>query len=211
MPTKLHKGKLHLAFIARAAREVARREGLDGVTVRAVAAKLGVSPMALYRHIESTDDLRRAALNEALKQVPSPGLEGPVSERLRSWAVEARGVVRRYPGLAEACLREWVVLRHGCRIMELLLGVAADHSSDDAEQVAIANAVFVYVLSRVAAERAVLAGGRRRTLPAVEEEPRRYPRLVRVQKEFMTINVERHFAIGLDALLFGLLRREVVS
>ena len=89
MPTKSHTGKLDLGFIAHAAREVARRQGLDGVTVRAVAAKLDVSPMALYRHIESTDDLRRAALNEALKQVPSPGFEGPVSERLRSWALEA--------------------------------------------------------------------------------------------------------------------------
>ena len=145
------------------------------------------------------------ALEAALMQVQVPAADGSVRDRLRSWSVETRKALRRYPGLAEVCLTEWVSLRHGCRMMEGLLHVAGDHTADDDDQVAIANAVFVYVLSRVVVERAVLAAGRRRTLPALDADPRRFEHLRRVQRQFSTVNVDRHFEIGLDALLDGLL------
>lgn len=161
--------------------------------------------MGLYRHIGSSDELRHAALDAALMQVGVPASEGSVHDRLWDWSVATRRVLRRYPGLSEACLTEWVSLRHGCRMMEGLLWVVRDHTADDGEQVAIANAVFVYVLSRVVVERAVLAAGRRRSLPAVDAEPRRFENLRRVQSRFSTINVDSHFEIGLDALLSGLL------
>ena len=90
-------------------------------------------------------------------------------------------------------------------MVEGLLGVAAIHTPHSREQVAIANAVFVYVLTRVIAERAVLARGKERRLPAVESEPLKFPRLAKVQQQFRAIDTDRHFGIGLDALLDGLL------
>lgn len=38
--------------------------GASGVTMRGLAARMGVTPMALYRHFESRDDLLRALLDE---------------------------------------------------------------------------------------------------------------------------------------------------
>ena len=38
--------------------------GASGVTMRGLAARMGVTPMALYRHFESRDDLLRALLEE---------------------------------------------------------------------------------------------------------------------------------------------------
>ena len=55
------------------------------------------------------------------------------------------------------------------------------------------------------AERAVLARGRERRLPAVDAEPRRFPLLAELQNQFRTIDTDRHFTIGLGALLDGLL------
>jgi AcrR family transcriptional regulator len=38
--------------------------GAPGVTMRGLASRMGVTPMALYRHFESRDDLLRALLEE---------------------------------------------------------------------------------------------------------------------------------------------------
>jgi AcrR family transcriptional regulator len=192
--------------IGRAGRDVIRHHGVSAVTMRSVADELGVTPMALYRCIDTADDLRREAVNFTLDSVPAPPSSGRVPERLEAWAQEARRVVRRYPGVEGVALTDWPAMSHGCRIMELLLTVAAEHTSDGAEQVAIANAVFVYVFTRIIAERAVTARGRRRTLPALELEPRRYPRLQQHQARFATIDIDTHFRVGLRALLDGLLR-----
>ncbi|MGZ6909259.1 MAG: TetR/AcrR family transcriptional regulator [Acidimicrobiia bacterium] len=191
--------------IARAGAWVARRAGFDAVTVRAVATRLGVTPMALYRHVGSAAGLRSATLEFVLLEVPPPPVDGSVASRLRDFALGARPVLTRYPGVADAVLVEWVHLVQGARIMEALLATAAAHTRRGDEQVDIANAVFVYILMRAIAERAVLARGNRRSLPVVRAHPERFPRLLAAQQAFGHIDVDRHFAVGLDALLDGLL------
>ena len=56
--------------VARMGASVVRREGADGVTIRKVADRLGVTPMALYRCFESSEDLRLASISYALVRIP---------------------------------------------------------------------------------------------------------------------------------------------
>jgi AcrR family transcriptional regulator len=49
--------RLDRATIVETAVNLADKRGLDAVTLRAVAEQLGVTPMALYRHIGGKDDL----------------------------------------------------------------------------------------------------------------------------------------------------------
>jgi AcrR family transcriptional regulator len=191
--------------VARAGARIVRRGGMDAVTLRAVADVVGVTPMALYRHVDDADDLRLATLDYVLGEVASPAPDGAVRDRLGGFARATRSVLGRYPGSARAMLTDWVALNQGTRIMESLLAVAAEHSPDPDRQVEIANAVFVYVAMRLMAEEAVLVRGRRRSLPAVAAHPERFPRLVETQARFGTIDTDRHFEVGLAALLDGLL------
>ena len=198
--------KISPVAVARAAARLVRRDGLDAVSVRAVAASLDVTPMALYRHVGSAAGLRTATLEFILLEVKAPPPEGRVTDRLRAFAHEARAVFGRYPGVAEAVLTEWPRLLQGARIMESLLATTADATRSRARRVDIANAVFVYVLMRAIAERSVLAGGRRRGIPTAQAHPDRFPELVAAQGYFAEIDTDRHFAIGIDALLSGLVR-----
>lgn len=52
--------------ILTAARAVLEREGLPGLTIRKVAARAGLSPMAMYRHFADKDVLLNALMNEGL-------------------------------------------------------------------------------------------------------------------------------------------------
>src|SRR4029077_20710192 len=93
--------------IVRAATRIARRDGLDAVTVRAVAGVLDVTPMALYHHVASAAALRRATLEAILLQVRTPPEGRTPAEQLRAFATDARAVLRRHPGAADAVLTSW--------------------------------------------------------------------------------------------------------
>ncbi len=203
--------KLNAVTASRAGAGVVRRDGVDGVTMRSVAAAVGVTPMALYRCFDSGTDLRRASVSAALVRVPNPPTEGSPEARLRAWAQTARRRLRNTPGLAAACLMDWPAMSEGCRMMEGLLVVAAAHTENPWEQVAIANEVFVYAVTRAQAEHAVLARRNQRRLPAVEARPRHFPRLAMMQAEYHSIDTDRHFDMGLAALLRGLLVDESAS
>jgi AcrR family transcriptional regulator len=60
--------------VVTAALEVADSEGLEAVSIRRVAAELGVRPMTLYTHIASKDDLVALMLHEMSGEllVPEP-------------------------------------------------------------------------------------------------------------------------------------------
>lgn len=59
-----------------AAFELVARAGVEGLTMRALAAQLGVSPNALYSHVADKDALVDAVLDELLAQVEAPTSTG---------------------------------------------------------------------------------------------------------------------------------------
>ncbi len=71
--TRRPRNSLTPAGILEAA-EATAETGLEALTIRAVAARLGASPMAIYRHFDSKDELLDALLDEVLGRMP-PGRE----------------------------------------------------------------------------------------------------------------------------------------
>ena len=55
--------------IARAARRLLHKEGVDGVTMRRVASAVGITPMALYRHYPNRDGLLNALSDEGFVEL----------------------------------------------------------------------------------------------------------------------------------------------
>ncbi|WP_043624923.1 TetR/AcrR family transcriptional regulator C-terminal domain-containing protein [Nonomuraea candida] len=68
--------------IVRAAIEIADAEGLSELTMRAVADRLGVATMSLYRHVESKDNLVMLMVDAAIAEFPLPE-EAPPGWRAR--------------------------------------------------------------------------------------------------------------------------------
>jgi AcrR family transcriptional regulator len=64
--------------VFRTAITIADREGLDAVSMRRLAAELGVGPMSLYRHVANKDELVTQMADEAFGELelPDPGPEG---------------------------------------------------------------------------------------------------------------------------------------
>ena len=75
MPARGPREPLSRSRILRAAIALADEEGLVAVTMRSLATRLGVVPMALYKHVADKDDLRAGMIDLLVEayQVPATG------------------------------------------------------------------------------------------------------------------------------------------
>src|SRR5919199_6557466 len=94
---------LDRSTVAAAALELMDAGGLGALTMRGLAQRLGVAPMALYNHAATKDDLLDAARDHALARLtdadPGPG-GGPWWERLRAINAAFHDALRAHPSLA---------------------------------------------------------------------------------------------------------------
>ncbi|SFW91832.1 TetR/AcrR family transcriptional regulator C-terminal domain-containing protein [Amycolatopsis australiensis] len=115
--------------LVRAAVRLADAEGIAALSMRRLAAELGVGPMALYRHVPGKEELLRlmadAALGEA--ELPEPG-PADWRPRLELAARAQWRAYRRHPWLAPILLNSLVrppVLAAGLRLVDWSLRALA--------------------------------------------------------------------------------------
>jgi AcrR family transcriptional regulator len=77
-----------------AALRLADEQGLDAVTMHAVARRLQVTPMALYRHVDDKNALLDGLVEVLLTEYPLPRAEGEWDERLTALADGIRDTAR---------------------------------------------------------------------------------------------------------------------
>ncbi|MFF3488923.1 TetR/AcrR family transcriptional regulator C-terminal domain-containing protein [Streptomyces sp. NPDC002701] len=97
------QGALTLARIVGAAVTVADTEGLTAVSMRRVAAELGVATMSLYRHVADKDDLLMRMMDSVMAEHPLP-TDPPEGwrEAIELAARQLWDLFRRHPWLAPA-------------------------------------------------------------------------------------------------------------
>ncbi|MEU6726902.1 TetR/AcrR family transcriptional regulator [Nonomuraea wenchangensis] len=89
--------QINRSAVVAAAMAVADEHGLAGLTMPAVAARLGVTTMALYRHVASKDDLLDALVEALLP--PLPPEHASWRERLGAMATAIRDTAARHPAV----------------------------------------------------------------------------------------------------------------
>ncbi len=83
--------------------ELISRQGAATLTMRQLAAALGVSPMATYYHVENKHELIRLVGDAVLSEVTvPPPTAGTWDVRLEELITQQREALVRYPGLRDA-------------------------------------------------------------------------------------------------------------
>ena len=86
------------AGILEASLAIADERGLDAVTMQAVADRLGVTPMALYRHVKNKADLLDGLVETLLAEFALGTDDLPWDEQLAAFGRGVRASARRHPG-----------------------------------------------------------------------------------------------------------------
>ena len=182
---------------------LARREGLGAVGVRAVAAELGVTPMALYRYVDDATALEAATVAALLADLPAVP-DGRWEERCRTWAHGTRNALSQAEGLPAHVLRHWVHLPPVLRALEDLVAMLEADGPVGIDVVAAANALLMHALMRAQADQEVRSAGVRRDLTTMRSMREQLPALWAHREEYRIARLDAHFVYGLDALLAGI-------
>jgi len=107
--------------IFRAAVRLVDSEGLEALTMRGLAAELGVAAMTLYGHVNTKDDLLIAVLNLVNEEIALPDPATPPWEALRSVTREFRRVALLHPNLVPLIMRRPPTGSQGLLTLEIAL------------------------------------------------------------------------------------------
>jgi AcrR family transcriptional regulator len=192
--------------IVQAAVELIERKGPAALSMRAVAAQLGVAVMSLYNHVPN-----KAALMEGVAEYVVAGLD-LVPSGTGDWRAEARALVRAFRAAAQEhphAMR--IVLTHSIdttaasRLAERALSLAAAAGFQGATAVRIVHALMAYavgsqlqalwlgqLVDRVATGDA----------PALADvDPARFPHVVAAAPALLSHDPDADFEFGLDLFI----------
>lgn len=127
-------------------------EGFDALTMRRLAERLGVVPMALYRHVANKDDLIIGVIDLAVSLVPIPSADLDWRGGLHELARSIRRTMLQHPGIVGPVVTQPALGVHALVIGEYGLAVmrTAGFSLEDSERGP--KTVLTYALGFVALE-----------------------------------------------------------
>lgn len=163
-------GSISRGQIVDAAIASIRAGGEEHLTIRGLAAALGVAPMSLYHHVRSRDDLLEEVVGVLLDEVWRPGSPEPTAPgEARAWLAEAADRFRRFL-VAHAValhvyLRRPVVSETAISRMEAMLRVLASAGLAGEEAQRAYGALHTYTVGFAALE----ASRQRGAAPPVEQ------------------------------------------
>jgi AcrR family transcriptional regulator len=131
---------------------IADKEGLDAVTMRAVAARVGVTAMALYPHVRSKDDLLDGLVGRLLAELSLPDQAKPWQDRLREIARSARETAHRHPAVMPLLFARPAVTQEGARVVDAIYQALLDAGVPDIEVARVERLVSTFVLGYAISE-----------------------------------------------------------
>ncbi|QBI53582.1 TetR/AcrR family transcriptional regulator [Streptomonospora litoralis] len=209
--------KTHLtpAAVAQEALSLADSAGLQAVTIRRLAKELGVTPMALYWHFSSKDELLGAVAARVVEEIDlSVDASAAWYEQLRALLRAVLGAMRTHPAAAPLLANRTVASESGLRLTETALDVLGQAGFDPAEATQLARHALSSLANLVSGQPGVVTGeepdgaadARRRARLFLESlSPERYPRLIGAAAPLSEgVDTETYFSFGLDLLLSGI-------
>jgi len=215
VPTTKTETRVSLSreVVADRALGIADAEGIEAVTIRRLATELGVTPMALYWHFRTKEDLLAGLADRVLDAVEVPARSGDWVADIRAAMMALVTAMRPHPQIAPLVSAQIMRNPTGLDITEMALetledaGFAPEAASPLAMQ-ALRSVVSMVTSDQVddsgftAEERDAHLRAKRASLSSLS--PEKYPALIR-HADAMTYcpDVDEFFDLGIDLYIEG--------
>jgi len=136
--------------------KLAADHGFEAVSLRAVARRLQVTPMALYRHVGDKQGLLDGLVERLLDELPVPDTSMPWTERLQALLAAMRTLARRHPDAFFILLRRPATTPAALRRRDAVYSALADAGVPSTSIPRAERLLSTFVLGFAASE----AGGR---------------------------------------------------
>jgi AcrR family transcriptional regulator len=132
---------------------IADDRGLDALTMGAVATRLKVTPMALYRHVANKADLLDGIVELLLTEFPPPPA-GPCADRLAGLADAIRASAQRHPSVFPLLLQRPATTPRARRARESVYSALKEAGVDEARIAQSERLISTAILGFAASEAA---------------------------------------------------------
>jgi len=205
--------RLSKSAVVDRALNLADAEGLDALTIRKLAQDLGVTPMALYWHFRSKEELLEGVAEQVWGEIDvSVDPSGPWWAQLQGGLESLIRVLRAHPAAPQLVLghekQNEAALRATEAALEILRGAGFDpeHASEIARSTLWTGIMLVmseagYKPELGEDERA--EHRRRAELSFAMLPVARYPRLVECAAPMASCDPELHYRLGVELFIAG--------
>jgi AcrR family transcriptional regulator len=203
--------------IVRTAIELADERGLEAVSTRRIAARLGAGPTSMYWHVPSKADLYELMFDAAVAEVELPEQpSGDWQADLRALAHGTHLMLRRHPWLMLLGIQPGLgpnTRRYGEHGMRVLGRLGLDPRARTEVLAALNNYIFGFAHRETARDQLIKRAGL--TEQQWQQRLRHYaadthhhdPDLARDAETRMHLTSDHSFEFGLDCLLDGIAAR----
>jgi AcrR family transcriptional regulator len=196
--------------IVTAALALLTQEGLEGMSLRKVAAALDTGPASLYAYVDDLQSLQALVLDRALAAVEIP------SGKRRGWREALGGILGSYArvlfqsrGLAQLALNAVAVGPNSLRIIDAVLGLLEEGGLDRATAAWAVDLLVLYVTA-IAAEQSERPSPTESLGPVAQAIARasadEYPHVHAAREELVSGEGEARFAWAIEVLVSGILQ-----
>jgi AcrR family transcriptional regulator len=202
------------AQILAAARRIIDRDGWEKLTLRRLAAEIGVGTMTLYHHIRDREDLLVQLVNDIADQTPFPELPSGPRDRIVAAAAAIHDGLAAHPWATEIIATDGYLDRLGgsaLRMVETIVAGAIDAGCTPEQAVEVFRSTWYYsageILVRVGSDRRPAETGR-----AADRAPffgaldaAQHPHLAAIGDRWPVLAARDTYLRGLRAFVDGLL------
>ncbi|MFD8734246.1 TetR/AcrR family transcriptional regulator [Streptomyces sp. NPDC059618] len=137
-----------------AAVAIADEQGVDAVSMRALADRVGVTPMALYRHVKDKSALLDGMVGRLLTALlpADPADRHTWDERLRALAHAARAVTQRHPWAAQLLFSRPAVTPDGLRAVDIIYTALIEAGVPEPQVPRLERLISTFVIGFAASE-----------------------------------------------------------
>lgn len=198
--------------VVAAALHIVDRDGLAGLTMRALGRELGVDPMAVYHWVPSKDELLTLIIEAVFGEIPLDATmlpEGDWTTRFGFAAQVFRDTLRRHPNALPVLATRPATTLAALRPTEFAIGILREAGFPPMVAMravtAMSNLVIGLVLGEVGlppgADADVSEDQRAALLQTMT--PEEFPHILEALAGF-EFDWDRQFAFGMDALMRGM-------
>ena len=191
--------------LAQAALAVIDRDGLAGLTMRAVATELGLTTMAVYRYVADRDELEALVVEEVLRTLDTtPPAAEPWTEQLRILTERVRTAVGGHPGVVPLLVSHRHRSAGVLRWSETVVGILRAAGFTGARRVIALRGLLSFVIGALQLEHlGPLSGSGTVTISELAD----HPHLAETARHARGVSPDEEFAGGLSIMLRGLTDR----
>ena len=193
---------------------VIAQDGVQALTMRSLAARLGVVPGAVYHHVRNKQELQDLLLDSVLAEIdvhldPSMGW----ADQLKLLAHRLRQVLEAHPGVAAILKSRDPLGPHSLALAEAFLEPLQAAGFGDREAGLAFFLLVDYTIGFAVSSASTSVNEQRVRDPATRSQlhqffrslpPDRFPALVALGEHVWVDNRDERFTAGLDALVAGL-------